>query len=67
MHGRPSSLSDKDVDAAMPVDFPDVMPHGQQSNHQNMMSLIILTLKFGEVAAEMYCPPPNLHSLVYLV
>ncbi|KAL5358531.1 fungal-specific transcription factor domain-containing protein [Aspergillus floccosus] len=52
LHGRPVSLSDGDVDAALPVDFPGLMPHGQISNHSNMIALITLTLKLGEVANE---------------
>ncbi|OJJ45362.1 hypothetical protein ASPZODRAFT_17578 [Penicilliopsis zonata CBS 506.65] len=52
LHGRPSSLSEMDVDAAMPLDFPDLMPPGQVSNHTNMVSLIILTLKLSEVSSE---------------
>ncbi|KAL4885612.1 hypothetical protein BJY04DRAFT_231063 [Aspergillus karnatakaensis] len=52
LHGRPVSLSDTDVDAALPVDFPGLMPHGQVSNHTNMITLITLTLKLGEVANE---------------
>ncbi|KAL4864615.1 hypothetical protein BDV12DRAFT_188785 [Aspergillus spectabilis] len=52
LHGRPVSLSDTDVDAALPVDFPGLMPHGQISNHTNMITLITLTLKLGEVANE---------------
>jgi hypothetical protein len=41
------------VDAALPVDFPGVNPIGQVSNHTNMVTLITLTLKLGEVANEM--------------
>ncbi|KAL3471543.1 hypothetical protein BJX99DRAFT_266680 [Aspergillus californicus] len=52
LHGRPVSLSDTDVDAAMPVDFPGLMPRGQMSNHTNMITLITLTLKLGETANE---------------
>ncbi|KAL4743954.1 fungal-specific transcription factor domain-containing protein [Aspergillus similis] len=52
LHGRPVSLSDTDVDAAMPVDFPGLMPQGQVSNHTNMVTLIKLTLKLGEVSNE---------------
>ncbi|PLB39593.1 Zn(II)2Cys6 transcription factor [Aspergillus candidus] len=52
LHGRPVSLSDSDVDAAFPVDFPGLMPAGQVSNHTNMITLIKLTLKLGEVANE---------------
>ncbi|KAL4922479.1 fungal-specific transcription factor domain-containing protein [Aspergillus aurantiobrunneus] len=52
LHGRPVSLSDTDVDAALPVDFPGLMPQGQVSNHTNMITLITLTLKLGEVANE---------------
>ncbi|KAK1149188.1 hypothetical protein N8T08_006408 [Aspergillus melleus] len=52
LHGRPVSLSDSDVDAAMPVDFPALKPPGQVSNHTNMITLITLTLKLGEVANE---------------
>ncbi|RHZ47700.1 Zn(II)2Cys6 transcription factor [Aspergillus thermomutatus] len=52
LHGRPVSLSDADVDAAMPVDFPGLMPTGQVSNHTNMVTLIKLTLKLGEVSNE---------------
>ncbi|KAL4962157.1 Zn(II)2Cys6 transcription factor [Aspergillus stella-maris] len=52
LHGRPVSLSDTDVDAAFPVDFPGLMPHGQVSNHTNMVTLITLTLKLGEVSNE---------------
>lgn len=54
LHGRPASLSDSDVDAALPVDFPALKPHGQPSNHMNMVSLITLTLKMGQLANEMY-------------
>ncbi|KAB8209094.1 hypothetical protein BDV34DRAFT_210439 [Aspergillus parasiticus] len=53
LHGRPVSLSDSDVDAAMPVDFPGLNLTGQVSNHTNMVTLITLTLKLGEVANEM--------------
>ncbi|EAL88730.1 hypothetical protein KXW98_009021 [Aspergillus fumigatus] len=52
LHGRPVSLSDADVDAAMPVDFPGLMPTGHVSNHTNMVTLIKLTLKLGEVSNE---------------
>ncbi|KAI9925177.1 hypothetical protein ASPWEDRAFT_705678 [Aspergillus wentii DTO 134E9] len=52
LHGRPVSLSDSDVDAALPVDFPGLMPAGQTSNHTNMVTLITLTLKLGEVSNE---------------
>ncbi|KAE8374717.1 hypothetical protein BDV26DRAFT_284045 [Aspergillus bertholletiae] len=52
LHGRPVSLSDSDVDAAMPVDFPGLNPIGQISNNTNMVTLITLTLKLGEVANE---------------
>lgn len=54
LHGRPVSLSDSDVDAALPTDFPGLMPSGQVSNHTNMVTLINLTLKLGQVAHEMY-------------
>jgi hypothetical protein len=47
------SLQDTDVDAALPVDFPGLMPRGQVSNHTNMIALITLTLKLGETANEM--------------
>jgi hypothetical protein len=50
LHGRPSSLSDPDVDAPLPVDFPGLMPANQVSNHTNMVTLITLTLKLGEVS-----------------
>ncbi|KAJ5669741.1 hypothetical protein N7462_010811 [Penicillium macrosclerotiorum] len=50
LHGRPASLSDADVDAPLPVDFPDIMPASQPSNHTNMVALITLTLKLGEVS-----------------
>ncbi|KAL3488818.1 hypothetical protein BJX62DRAFT_227025 [Aspergillus germanicus] len=52
LHGRPVSLQDTDVDAALPVDFPGLMPRGQVSNHTNMIALITLTLKLGETANE---------------
>ncbi|ODM17390.1 hypothetical protein SI65_07065 [Aspergillus cristatus] len=52
LHGRPVSLSDSDVDAALPTDFPGLMPSGQVSNHTNMVTLINLTLKLGQVAHE---------------
>ncbi|RJE17584.1 Transcription factor [Aspergillus sclerotialis] len=52
LHGRPASLSDTDVDAAMPVEFPGLTLSIQFSNHTNMVALIILTLKLGEVANE---------------
>ncbi|KAI9369069.1 hypothetical protein BJX61DRAFT_536738 [Aspergillus egyptiacus] len=52
LHGRPCSLSDTDVDAALPVDFPGLMPQGQVSNHTNMIALIKLTLKLGQTADE---------------
>jgi hypothetical protein len=51
------SLQDTDVDAALPVDFPGLMPRGQVSNHTNMIALITLTLKLGETANEMYVKP----------
>lgn len=54
LHGRPASLSDTDVDAAMPVEFFGLMASSQFSNHTNMVALITLTLKLGEVANEMY-------------
>ncbi|KAJ5168637.1 uncharacterized protein N7482_004231 [Penicillium canariense] len=52
LHGRPASLADVDVDAPLPVDFPGIMPATQQSNHTNMIALITLTLKLGEVSNE---------------
>ncbi|KAF7716021.1 Fungal specific transcription factor involved in L-proline catabolism [Penicillium ucsense] len=52
LHGRPASLADTDVDAPLPVDFPGIMPATQQSNHTNMVALITLTLKLGEVSHE---------------
>lgn len=52
LHGRPSSLSDPDVDGPLPVDFPGLMPASQISNHTNMVALITLTLKLGEVSHE---------------
>ncbi|KAI2794560.1 hypothetical protein POX_a01159 [Penicillium oxalicum] len=52
LHGRPASLADTDVDAPLPVDFPGIMPATQQSNHTNMVALITLTLKLGEVSNE---------------
>ncbi|KAJ5595009.1 uncharacterized protein N7459_001217 [Penicillium hispanicum] len=52
LHGRPASLSDADVDAPLPVDFPGLMPATQPSNHTNMIALITLTLKLGEVSNE---------------
>ncbi|GLI76410.1 hypothetical protein PoHVEF18_004683 [Penicillium ochrochloron] len=52
LHGRPASLADVDVDAPLPVDFPGIMPAAQQSNHTNMIALITLTLKLGEVSNE---------------
>jgi hypothetical protein len=54
LHGRPSSLSDPDVDGPLPVDFPGLMPAHQVSNHTNMVALITLTLKLGQVSNEMY-------------
>lgn len=54
LHGRPASLSDTDVDAAMPVEFPGLTMSTQLSNHSNMVALITLTLKLGEVVNEMY-------------
>ncbi|OGE49330.1 hypothetical protein PENARI_c022G11331 [Penicillium arizonense] len=52
LHGRPSSLSDPDVDGPLPVDFPGLMPANQISNHTNMVALITLTLKLGQVSNE---------------
>lgn len=52
LHGRPSSLSDPDVDGPLPVDFPGLMPASQISNHTNMVALITLTLKLGQVSNE---------------
>ncbi|KAJ5525428.1 hypothetical protein N7494_012078 [Penicillium frequentans] len=52
LHGRPASLADADVDAPFPVDFPGLMPATQQSNHTNMVTLITLTLKLGQVSNE---------------
>ncbi|CAG7939185.1 unnamed protein product [Penicillium olsonii] len=52
LHGRPSSLSDPDVDGPLPVDFPGLMPASQISNHTNMVALITLTLKLGQVSHE---------------
>ncbi|KAJ5550050.1 hypothetical protein N7535_002006 [Penicillium sp. DV-2018c] len=50
LHGRPSSLSDVDVDAPLPVDFPELKPANHVTNHTNMITLITLTLKLGEVS-----------------
>ncbi|KAJ5105703.1 hypothetical protein NUU61_003050 [Penicillium alfredii] len=52
LHGRPASLADSNVDAPLPVDFPELMPATQISNHTNMVTLITLTLKLGEVSNE---------------
>ncbi|KAJ5287355.1 hypothetical protein N7478_003041 [Penicillium angulare] len=52
LHGRPASLADADVDAPLPVDFPGLMPATQPSNHTNMVTLITLTLKLGQVSNE---------------
>ncbi|CAG8364854.1 unnamed protein product [Penicillium salamii] len=52
LHGRPSSLSDPEVDGPLPVDFPGLMPASQISNHTNMVALITLTLKLGQVSHE---------------
>lgn len=59
LHGRPASLSDKDVDAGLPTDLPELIQQGQLSNHANMVSLITLTLKLGEVVQEMYASSIN--------
>lgn len=47
-------MSHSDVDAALPVDLPSLRPSGQVSNFTNMVALITLTLKLGEIADEMY-------------
>ncbi|KAJ5634373.1 hypothetical protein N7528_002215 [Penicillium herquei] len=52
LHGRPASLADADVDAPLPLDFPELMPAAQPSNHTNMVTLITLTLKLGQVSNE---------------
>ncbi|CAI7621703.1 unnamed protein product [Penicillium pancosmium] len=52
LHGRPASLADADVDAPFPIDFPSLMPASQPSNHTNMIALITLTLKLGQVSNE---------------
>ncbi|OOF98842.1 hypothetical protein ASPCADRAFT_504404 [Aspergillus carbonarius ITEM 5010] len=52
LHGRPVSLLDADVDAPFPTDFPGLTPSGHVSNDTNMVTLIKLTLKLGEVANE---------------
>lgn len=52
LHGRPASLADADVDAPFPIDFPGLMPASQPSNHTNMIALITLTLKLGQVSNE---------------
>lgn len=54
LHGRPVSLLDADVDAPFPTDFQGLTPSGHVSNDTNMVTLIKLTLKLGEVANEMY-------------
>lgn len=53
LHGRPASLSDKDVDAELPVEFPGLTMSNQFSNHTNMVALITLTLKLGDIVNEM--------------
>ncbi|GLA12768.1 hypothetical protein AnigIFM63309_007604 [Aspergillus niger] len=52
LHGRPVSLLDADVDAPFPTDFQGLTPSGHVSNDTNMVTLIKLTLKLGEVANE---------------
>ncbi|RAH48976.1 Zn(II)2Cys6 transcription factor [Aspergillus brunneoviolaceus CBS 621.78] len=52
LHGRPVSLSDADVDAPFPTDFPGLTPSGHLANDINMVTLIKLTLKLGQVANE---------------
>ncbi|PYH93067.1 C6 transcription factor [Aspergillus ellipticus CBS 707.79] len=52
LHGRPVSLLDADVDAPFPSDVPGLTPSGHSSNDINMVTLIKLTLKLGEVANE---------------
>lgn len=59
LHGRPASLSDNDVDASLPVEFPGLTFTTQLSNHANMVSLITLTLKMGEIVNEMYVRPSS--------
>ncbi|KAJ5899420.1 hypothetical protein N7495_004164 [Penicillium taxi] len=52
LHGIPASLSSSDVDAPLPVEFPGLILATQPSNHTNMVALITLTLKLGEVSNE---------------
>lgn len=40
----------------MPVDLPSLRPQTQVSNYTNMVALITLTLKLGEIANEMLVP-----------
>ncbi|KAJ9212789.1 transcriptional regulator family: Fungal Specific TF [Paecilomyces variotii] len=52
LHGRPSSMSQEDVDAEFPVDLPSLRPSGQLSNYTNMVALIKLTLRLADIANE---------------
>lgn len=55
-------MSHSDVDASFPVDLPSLRPSSQLSNFTNMVALITLTLKLGEIANEMYVLAPAAHS-----
>lgn len=52
LHGRPASITNADVDAGVPLDLPSLRPPGQLTNYTNMVALIVLTLKLGEIADE---------------
>ena len=42
-----------DVDVGFPSDVPSLRPQGQLSNYPNMVALITLTLKLGDIAEDM--------------
>ena len=53
MHGRPASIADADVDADLPTDLPSLRSTFMPNNYTNMVALITLTMKLGEIAHEM--------------
>ncbi|KAL1990977.1 hypothetical protein VTN49DRAFT_5481 [Thermomyces lanuginosus] len=52
LHGRPASIADADVDADLPTDLPSLRSTFVPNNYTNMVALITLTMKLGEIAQE---------------
>ncbi|KAF7542597.1 hypothetical protein G7046_g10141 [Stylonectria norvegica] len=52
-HGRPTSISSKDVDAEMPVDRPDLMPSSNPANIAHMLATLRLNQALAKIAHEM--------------